>query len=170
MRKTTTFGAAVIALAASGWIATAAAQAPAPDAAPPAPTTDAAPPAAAPDASSKPDDSSKPAKPMHHHKKMMSSKMDKMGKGKLKGTVKGDEAVDDLNSKSLDAAKSGKSFAPPTTPISEPAAHEKGDKMSSKHMMKMKHHMAKKAKDATPDASAPAPDASAPAPDASAPK
>ena len=166
MRKTTTFGAAVIALAASGWIATAAAQAPAPADPAPAtpPTTDAAPPAATPDATTK------PAKPMHH-KKMMSSKMGTMGKGKLKGTVKGDEAVDDLNAKSLDAAKSGKSFAPPTTPISEPAAHEKGGKMMKPaHSMKMKHHMAKKAMEAKPDASAPAPDASAPAPDAPAPK
>ena len=160
MRKTTTFGAAVIALAASGWIATAAAQAPDPAAATP-PTTDAAPPA--PDAATK--DATKPTKPMHH-KKMMSMKSGKMGKGKLVGTAKGDAAVEDLNAKSLDAAKDGKSFAPPTTPVSEPAAHA-GDKMAPKHAMKpMKHHMMKKAAEPKPDAAAPAPDASTPAPDA----
>ncbi len=149
MRKTTTFGAAVIALAASGWIATASAQAPADT---PAPAPDASTPAApAPDA--------KPApKKMHHHA-MMSH-----GKGKLVGTKVGDKEVEDLNDKSLDAAKEGKSFSPPTTPMSEPTAHA-GDKMKPATKKPMKHHMAKKAAPEAPaDASAPPADSSAPAP------
>ncbi len=150
MRKTTTLGAAVIALAASGWIATASAQAPADT---PAPSTDAAAPAA-------PD--SKPAPKKTHHHATMSH-----GKGKLVGTAVGDKEVEDLNAKSLDAAKEGKSFAPPTTPMSEPTAHA-GDKMKPATKKPMKHHMAKAKTKAAPeapaDASAPPADTSAPAP------
>jgi hypothetical protein len=151
VRKTTTFGAAVIALAASGWIATAAAQAPA-DA--PAPSPDASTPAA-PSTDEKP----APKKMMHHHA------MASHGKGKLVGTKVGDKEVEDLNAKSLDAAKEGKSFAPPTTPMSEPTAHA-GDKGTTMKHKPMKHHMAK-AK--TPAGAAPSSDASAPPADSSTP-
>ena len=66
------------------------------------------------------------------HKKAMKSH------GKLVATKAGDKAVDDLNSESLDSAKTGKPFTPSATP---PAAKEEAHASSSK---KMSHHMAKK--------------------------
>ena len=66
-----------------------------------------------------------------------------------RGKDGGDAAVDDLNAKSLSAAKSGTSFAPPTKPTAEPAK-------STKAMKPMHHHM-KKAKKAAADDAAAAP-------------
>ncbi len=137
MRKTSTIGAAVIALAASGWIATASAQAPAP-ADTPAPAAD----------TPAPDDKAPPKK-MHH--KMVPKHE------KLKPTAAGDAAVDDLNAKSLDAAKEGKSFTPPTTPAPAKATPAKAEKKK----LPAKHHAVKKAE--TSEAP-PAPEAAAPAP------
>jgi hypothetical protein len=87
---------------------------------------------------------------MHHGKGMHM-------KGKAKATTKGDAAVEDLNAQSLDAAKSGKAYAPPTTPVADKAATKPA---------KMSHHHHKAAKKAAAADAAPAPDASAPAPDA----
>jgi len=139
-----------LALAASGWIATASAQpAPAP-ADTPAPAAD----APAPDAKAAP-------KKVHH--KMVPKHE------KLKPTAAGDAAVDDLNAKSLDAAKEGKSFAPPTTPApakATPAKLEK-KKAPAKHKVKKAEKAeAPPAPDAAPAAPAPEP---APAPAAPAP-
>jgi hypothetical protein len=114
-------------LAASGWIANAHAQAAAPDTSAPA-AADTSTPAAAP----------APAK--HHHMMHKASMAPK--------AEAGDAAVEDLNAKSLEDAKAGKSFAPPT-PTPAPA------KPMAKPMHH--HHMAKKP--AAPPADAPAPDA-----------
>ncbi len=172
MRKITSFGLSAAALGALGWIATAQAQpapegttappatapaaaAPAaPEAAPapaPAAPADAAPAAAAPapDAAAP---AEAPAKPVHHHHAKM-AKTTKMTKGVHRG-ADSDAAVEDLNAKSLSAAKSGTSFAPATTPDKAPAKPAKT--MKAKHH----HHMMKKAAAA---ADAPAPDAT-PAP------
>jgi hypothetical protein len=99
MRKTSIFGLSVLALAASGWIAAANAQAPTPpDAAPAAE-------APAPDA--------KPAKPMKMKHHAMHEKTARSAKtGKLVGTKAGDKMVEDLNDKSLAAAKAGTAFTP----------------------------------------------------------
>ncbi len=169
MRKITSFGLSAAALGALGWIATAQAQpapegttappatapaaAPAaPEAAPaPAAPADAAPAAApAPDAAAPAADA--PAKPVHHHHAKM-AKTTKTAKGVHRG-ADSDAAVEDLNAKSLSAAKSGTSFAPATTPDKAPAKPAKP--MKAKHH----HHMMKKPA-AAPDA--PAPDAT-PAP------
>ena len=90
---------------------------------------------------------------MHMHKKAMKPH------GKLVATKAGDKAVDDLNSESLDSAKTGKPFTPSATP---PAAKEEAHASSSK---KMSHHMAKKkAMAAKPsDTAAPADSATPPA-------
>jgi hypothetical protein len=143
VRRITTLAFSAALLAATGWGVSAHAQAAAPDQAAP-PASDAAP--APSDAA--PADATPPA-PKKHHKASM--------KGIHRGTEAGDAAVEDLNAKSLDAAKSGKSFAPPTTPAPEPAKAAKP--------MKHKHH----AKKAAPPADTSAPDTSAPAPDTSAP-
>ena len=121
MRRITTLAFSTAMLAASGWIATAHAQAAAPDTSAPADTSTPAP---------------KPAK--HHHM---------MHKSMAPKAEAGDAAVEDLNAKSLDDAKAGKSFAPPTpTPMAKPMAKP----MHHHHMMK---------KPAAPAADAPAPDA-----------
>ena len=120
MRKTTLLGASVLALALAGWTAGARAQDKPADT---APAADAAPAA--------------PAKTHHHHK--AAAKPDA-----------GDAATDDLNAKSLDDAKAGKSFAPPTpTPDTSKAAAPK-KAMTHKHSAKKK---------AAPAADAPAADA-----------
>jgi hypothetical protein len=67
-----------------------------------------------------------------HHAKSHSMKAG----GVHRGSEAGDAAVDDLNAKSLSAAKAGTSFAPPTTPAAEPA---KASTKTTKH-----HHMKKK--------------------------
>jgi hypothetical protein len=127
VRRITTLACSTAMLAATGWIASAHAQAAAPDTSAPA-ATDTSTPAAAP----------APAK--HHH---MTHKT-----GMAPKPEAGDAAVDDLNAKSLDDAKAGKSFAPPTpTPAAKPMAKPMHH-----------HHMAKKAAEA-PAADAPAPDA-----------
>ena len=177
MRKISTFGMTAAAMGALGWMAAAQAQtapegtpaptstmpapaAPAPTPAPAAPApSEAAPAAPAPSdqtpaaGTSAPDTSStaapeeaKPAKmkPMHH--KMKGMKHDSVHRGSG-----GDAAVDDLNAKSLAAAKSGTSFAPATTPTAAP--------MKAKSMKPMHHHHMKKkpaAEPAAPDAT-PAP-------------
>jgi len=137
VRKISTLGLSLAVLAATGWLAQANAQS-APDTSAPAASSDTAAPAA---------DASAPAKTksMHHSKSMH-------GKGKAKATTKGDAAVEDLNAQSLDAAKAGKAYAPPTTPVATKAA--KPAKTSHHHKK-----MAKKAADAAPAADAPAPDA-----------
>jgi hypothetical protein len=123
-------------LAAAGWIASAHAQATPPDTSAPAATDSNAP--AATDTST-PAEAPKPAK--HHH---MTHKTGMAPKAEA-----GDAAVEDLNTKSLDDAKAGKSFAPPTptpaaaAPMKKPMHH---------------HHMMKKAAEA-PAADTPAPDA-----------
>jgi hypothetical protein len=128
MRKTNLFAATILAMAVAMPVA-GFAQAP-----------DAAAPAA--DASA----SAKPAKkPMH---KMHAAK------GKLAPTAAGDKAVEDLNDASLNAAKSGKPFAAPTTP--EAAKKDAHMPMKKKAMHK---RMAKKAE--APAAAAPAADAPA---------
>jgi hypothetical protein len=119
-------------LAVAGWLTSAHAQAAAPDTS--APAADTSTPAAAP----------APAK--HHHMMHKASKAPK--------AEAGDAAVEDLNAKSLEDAKAGKSFAPPTP---TPAA--------AKPMAKPMHHHHAMKKPA-----APAADASAPAPDSSTPK
>jgi hypothetical protein len=149
VRKFTTLGLSVAALAASGWLMAAQAQS-TPPADTPAPAADSSTPAPAADSTAP------KAKPMHHktmHGKKMSSKADA-----------GDSAVDDLNAKSLSDAKSGTAFAPPTNPTPDKAMSksDKGSKTSK--TKKPMHHHAKKA--TKPAADAPAADSSAPAPDA----
>ncbi len=102
MHKTSFFGLSVLAVAASGWIAAASAQAPAPpDAAPPAPAADASAPAPAPE-----------AKPVKHKSTKHKETVHRGKNGKLIGSKEGDAAVEDLNTKSLAAAKSGTAFTP----------------------------------------------------------
>jgi hypothetical protein len=139
VRKISTLGLSLAVLAATGWLAQASAQS-APDTSAPAASSDTAAPAA---------DTTPPAKTKAHHAK------GSHGKGKAKAATKGDAAVEDLNAQSLDAAKAGKAYAPPTTPVATKAAKP----------AKTSHHHHKAAKKAAADA-APAPDASAPAPDA----
>jgi hypothetical protein len=125
VRRITTLACSTAMLAAAGWLTSAHAQAAAPDTS--APAADTSTPAAAP----------APAK--HHHMMHKSSMAPK--------AEAGDAAVEDLNAKSLDDAKAGKSFAPPTpTPMAKPMAKP----MHHHHMMK---------KPAAPPADAPAPDA-----------
>ena len=137
MRRITTLACSTAILAATGWIASAHAQAAAPDASAPAQS-------AAPDNSAPAADSSTPAAApapaKHHHTMHKSSKAPK--------AEAGDAAVEDLNAKSLEDAKAGKSFAPhtPTPAAAKPA---------SKPMHH--HHMAKKAAAPPADSSAPAP-------------
>jgi hypothetical protein len=173
VRKITRFGLSAAALGALGWIATAPitaqaqpapegttappAAAPAAPAAPeaaPAAPADAAPAAApAPDAAAPAEaPAAAPAKKMHHHHA-------KMAKMSSKGVHRGgesDAAVEDLNAKSLSAAKSGTSFAPATTPDKAPGKTMKTMKAKHHH-----HHMMMKKAAAAADA--PAPDAT-PAP------
>ncbi len=130
MRKFTTFGLSVAALAATGWLFAAQAQ--------PAPATDTPAPAA---------DTTAPAKPAHkHHAKTMAIH---------RGSEAGDAAVDDLNAKSLSAAKSGTAFTPPANADKKdmPAT-----KTTKKPATKAVHHK-KKAAPAADAAPAPAPDA-----------
>ncbi len=188
MRKTNLFGATMLALAAGAMPLTTFAQTPATTPAPAAaaPAAPAPAPAPAPAAATPPPadvtptapatDTTAPApasdakpKKMHamHSKKMLSKHP---GKGKLAPTKAGDKAVEDLNDASLNSAKTGKAFTPPTTP--EAAKKEAHMPMHSKKMM---HHMAKKkAMDAKPaDAAAPATppaDSATPPADSSAPK
>ena len=126
MRMSRTFGLSLAALAASGWIATASAQA-APGAAP-APADSSAP---------APAKASAPTKKATHH-----------GGAAHVSKDAGNAAVEDLNAQSLDAAKSGKSFTPPTT-TEKPPAPSKTKAKPTHH-----HHIAKKAApaDATPPA------------------
>jgi len=101
MHKRSVFGLSVLVLAASGWIATAKAQAPT---APDATTTPAA------DA---PGPEAKPAKPMKMKHHAMHERTARSAKtGKLVGTKAGDKMVEDLNDKSLAAAKAGTAFTP----------------------------------------------------------
>ncbi len=101
MHKTSIFGLSILALAASGWIAAANAQSPA------APDATAAPAADAPVPDAKP---AKPMKVKHH---AMHEKTARSAKtGKLVGTKEGDKMVEDLNDKSLAAAKAGTAFTP----------------------------------------------------------
>lgn len=155
MHKITTFGLSLAALAASGWLATANAQAP--DASPAAtpPSSDSTTPASG-DASSP--EATKPApKPMHHHMHTMHSMhsmhSDSMGGGKGAG----DAAVEDLNAQSLDAAKAGKSFTPPTTTPTE-------GKSMGKPMGKWTHHHHHMAPKKPAEASAPSDSSAPPAP------
>lgn len=176
MRKISSFALSAAALGALGWMATAQAQpapegtpapsgsptasmaAPAPEAAPaPTPAPDAA--APAPDASGTPapaPDAGPKAKPMKHHH-MKSASMHHKAEG-------GDAAVEDLNAKSLSAAKDGKSFAPPTD-MGKTSSSKPAKSMMHRHHKHVVHHAAAASPDASP---APAPDAS-PAP-ADAPK
>jgi hypothetical protein len=132
VRRITTLAFSTAMLAASGWIATAHAQAAAPDTSAPAQS-------AAPDTSAPAADTAAPAPAKHRHAMHKSSKAPK--------AEAGDAAVEDLNAKSLDDAKAGKSFAPPTpTPMAKPMAKP----VHHHHMMK---------KPAAPAADAPAPDA-----------
>ncbi|HTR15692.1 MAG TPA: hypothetical protein VMI52_01495 [Acetobacteraceae bacterium] len=91
MRKTTLLGLAALALATSGAIANANAQT-APAAAPEATTTPAKP-------------------PVSHHKTGMHKT--KATKGQKAPGMAKEPAVEDLNSQSLNAAKSGQAFTPP---------------------------------------------------------
>jgi hypothetical protein len=65
--------------------------------------------------------------------------------GKLAPTKAGDKAVEDLNSASLDSAKSGKAFTPPATP---PEATTEGHEPAAKKPMK--HTAKKKTESAAP--------------------
>jgi hypothetical protein len=132
LHKITTFGLSLAVLAASGWLATASAQAP--DASPAAtpPSSDSTAPASG-DTSTP--DTSKPApKPVHHHMHAMHSSI---------GASKGDAAVEDLNAQSLDAAKAGKNFTPPSTTPTEGKSMESSEKPMAKPMHHH-HHMAPK--------------------------
>jgi hypothetical protein len=101
MRKTSIFGLSVLAFAVSSWVTVANAQAPTPPDATPAPAAD----APAPDA--------KPMKHMKMKHHMMHEKTYRSAKtGKLTGSKEGDAMVEDLNDKSLAAAKAGTSFTP----------------------------------------------------------
>ncbi len=160
VRKMTSFGMTAMALGALGWVAAAQAQtAPAPEGTPapttsvpaapapaptPAPAPEAAPapadtaPAAstpAPDAGSTP--AAAPMKTKHHHASHMAKS------GKSHKAEAGDAAVEDLNAKSLSAAKSGTSFAPATTPTPAPAKTT-GKGMSKSGKTMHHHHMSKK--------------------------
>ena len=138
MRKFTTLGLSVAALAASSWLVTAQAQPATPDTnAPPADTSTAA-----------PADTSTPAPAKKMHKSH--------AKAPHKAATAGDAAVDDLNAKSLSAAKSGQAFAPPTTPTPDKAAAKTTKTGKATHHAKKK--AAPKAADA-PAADAPAADA-----------
>ncbi len=97
MHKTSIFGLSVLALSASGWISAASAQAPAPP--------DATPPAA--------DAPAPAAKPMKHMKMKYKEPIRRGKNGKLIGTKEGDAMVEDLNTKSLAAAKAGQTYTPP---------------------------------------------------------
>ncbi len=155
MRKITSLGLSAVALGALGWIATAQAQpvgTPAPTSAPPPAPPPAAEPAPAPaepaPAAAAPETPAPaPAKPKHHASHAAKSGAVHRGK-----TAEGDAAVEDLNARSLSAAKSGTNFAPATTPAPAPKKEKATPaKKPSKHM----HHAKKKA--------APPADASAPA-------
>ena len=124
MRKISILGLSVAVLATTGWLAQASAQ-----------SADTSAPAAS--------DASTPAPAPKKHHAMHRTQSAKHA------PTKGDAAVEDLNAQSLDAAKSGKAFAPATTPT--PAKPAKAGKPM--------HHHHKAAKPAA-DAAAPAPDAS----------
>lgn len=150
MRKVNLIGAAILALTTGAWSYGAIAQTS--DQNPPADTSSSPPSdssAAPADTGSSDTSAKKPMmKHMHHH----------MAKGhgmhgmKSGDTKSGDTAVDDLNAQSLDAAKEGKSFSPPT---STPAAAEGSEKGMSgmKHNGKMMHHHHKMMKKAAAPAS-----------------
>jgi hypothetical protein len=147
VRRITTIAFSTAMLATAGWIAGAHAQPTPPaqsaPAAPPdtsAPAQSAAPDTSAPADNSAPAEAPKPAK--HHHMMHKSSKASK--------AEAGDAAVEDLNAKSLDDAKAGKSFAPPTP---TPAAEAKPAAKPMHH-----HHVTKKPAAPPADSSAPAPD------------
>ena len=72
----------------------------------------------------------------------------KATKGVHRGAEGGDAAVEDLNTKSLNAAKSGTSFAPATTPTPAPAKAGKSGKTAMHHHH---HHASKKADAAAPE-------------------
>jgi hypothetical protein len=162
VRKITSLGLSAVALGALGWIATAQAQSapegtPAPtNMAPPAPPPVAAPapapapaPAeAAPAAAAPETPAPAPAKPKHHGM-THAAKSGAVHRGK---STPGDAAVEDLNARSLSAAKSGTSFSPATTPAPAPT---KEKAPPAKKPMKHMHHAKKKAAapaDATPPA------------------
>jgi hypothetical protein len=139
-----TIGLSVALLAATGWVAQASAQAAAPDASAPAA-----------DSSTPPADSSAPApKPAKHHH----TKTTGVHRGANTNKVRGDAAVEDLNAQSLDAAKTGKAFTPPT---SLPASASKpAGKSTAKSGKSMHHHHKKAAAPAPADSSAPPADSS----------
>lgn len=125
MRKTYVLGLPVLALAVTGWVATASAQqapaAPDQSAAPAAPDQSAAP--AAPDQSAAPaaggDTGAAPAPAPKKHHAMKRSGHHKMAKDHK---LHGDAAVADLNAQSLAAAKSGKPFTPGANSTEAPAS------------------------------------------------
>ena len=146
MRKTSLLGATFLALATASLPLTTYAQTPAPAPAPmaaPAPAPSSPPPADTTPSTPAPDASSSAEKPMKKpmHKKMMAHKG-----GKLVPTKAGDKAVDDLNSASLDSAKTGKPFTPPATPAAAKVEAHAG----SMHGKKMMHHMKKTSTKTTP--------------------
>jgi hypothetical protein len=124
LQKITIFGLSLAVLAASAWMAGASAQ-PA-DTAAPADTSTPAP---------------APAKHKAHAAKPAAKK----------GGDAGNSAVEDLNAQSLDAAKAGKTFTPPSTTAAKPAAKP----APAKGAKPAKHHKTKKA--AAPAAPADAP-------------
>ncbi len=162
MRRITTLAFSAALLASTGGLSPIFAQAAPPASAPAAPpaAAPATPPAAsepapapAGDATTTPagDTSSTPAKaPKTHHHAKASAKASPKDVHRGPATA-GDAAVDDLNAKSLDAAKSGTNFTPPAPSKAEPAA--KGAKSTKP----APHHHAKKP--AAKPADAPAPDA-----------
>jgi hypothetical protein len=153
LHKITTFGLSLAALVASGWLATASAQAP--DASPAAtpPSSDSTTPASG-DTSTP--DATKPApKAMHHHTHAMHWHSMSASKGA------GDAAVEDLNAQSLDAAKAGKSFTPPSTTPTEEKSMAKPEGKSMAKPMHHHHHMAAKK---PADTSAPSDSSTPPAP------
>jgi len=118
----TTVGLSLAALATTGWLATARAQA----------TDQAAPPA---DTSAPAPADTAPAKPVHHKHSSHKASTPK--------SEAGDAAVDDLNAKSLDAAKGGKPFNPTSAaPAASPA----------KKLPPIHHHHHKKPAAPAPDA------------------
>ena len=69
----------------------------------------------------------------------------------------GDSAVEDLNAKSLSAAKAGTSFTPPTHMSEEKPSHS--GKPMHKHMSHVHHHTKPASDSSAAAAPAPAPDA-----------
>lgn len=128
MRRITTLAFSAALLASTAWVVSAHAQT-APDQNAPAASSDQSAPAS--------DSGAAPSKPAKHHHHAMTH----AGSGKTDSSQ--DQAVDDLNAKSLDDAKSGKSFAPPTTP--PPSADSKSTGKPSGKWPHHHHHMAKSA-------------------------